>query len=128
MAKKHVVYIEDNPANLALVRRLLESTSHYEVSGAVDGDEGLRAVAEHVPDLVLLDLDLPTLHGLEVLRKLKADPNLKAIPVIVVTASVMRRERAKAMEGGAVAFIEKPFDIFEFRDMVDEAVGLESGK
>ena len=124
VARKLVLYIEDNPANFALVRRLLESTSNYEVKGEVDGAKGLAAVGKLVPDLVLLDLDLPTLTGLEVLRRLKSDPKLAKIPVIVVTASVMQRERNKAMEGGATAFIEKPFDIFEFRGLVDEATGL----
>lgn len=106
------------------MRRLLESTSNYEVKGEVDGAKGLAAVGKLRPDLVLLDLDLPTLTGLEVLRRLKSDPKLAKIPVIVVTASVMQRERNKAMEGGAKAFIEKPFDIFEFRRLVDDATGL----
>ncbi len=123
MPKKLVVYIEDNPANFALVRRLLEATGRYEVHGAVDGPEGLIAVAEHLPAVVLLDLDLPSLHGLEVLRQLKADEKLAKIPVVIVTASVMQRERTKGLEGGAVAFVEKPFDIGDFRDIVDAACG-----
>lgn len=125
MAKKTVVYIEDNPANFALVRRLLESTGNYEVTGAEDGLEGLALVASDKPSLVLLDLDLPSIHGLEVLRRLKEDEALAKIPVIVVTASVMQKERNKAKEGGAIAFVEKPFDILEFRGLVDDACGVD---
>lgn len=124
MAKKNVVYIEDNPANFALVRRLLESTGNYEVKGAVDGAEGLAMVTAEQPALVLLDLDLPTMHGLEVLHGIKEDPKLAKIPVIVVTASVMQKERTKAMDAGASSFVEKPFDILDFRRIVDETCGL----
>lgn len=124
MARKLVVYVEDNPVNFALVHRILESTGTYEVVRADDGPIGLTTIAEQRPDLVLLDLDLPTMHGLEVLRRLKADATLKDIPVIVITASVMQRERLKALEGGAAAFLEKPFDISGLRKAADEAVGL----
>lgn len=126
MATKLVVYVEDNPVNFALVRRILESTGDYEVLPADDGPIGLEIIAQRRPDLVLLDLDLPSLHGLEVLRELKADPELKAIPVIVITASVMQRERSKALERGAVAFLEKPFDIAGLRQAAAEATGLKN--
>jgi CheY-like chemotaxis protein len=125
VARKLVVYVEDNPVNFALVRRILESTGSYDVTLADDGPIGLTTIAEQRPDLVLLDLDLPTMHGLEVLRELKADPSLAKIPVIIISASVMQRERTKALEGGAAAFLEKPFDIAGLRKAAAEAVGLD---
>jgi CheY-like chemotaxis protein len=125
VAKKTVVYVEDNPANFALVRRLLESTGNYEVTGAEDGAEGLALVQSEHPDLVLLDLDLPTMHGLQILHALKHDEATAKLPVIVISASVMQKERSKTLDAGAEAFVEKPFDILEFRTLVDKTCGLE---
>jgi two-component system cell cycle response regulator DivK len=121
--RRTVVYVEDNSANFALVRKLLEASGRYEVVGATDGEAGLRLVASTRPHLVLLDLDLPALTGLEVLERLKADPALASIPVVVVSASVMQRERVKSLEAGAIAFLEKPFDIANLRRAVDDACG-----
>ena len=116
-----MVYVEDNPANLALVRKVLQH-SGYSVHGAPTGEEGLRTIQGSPPDLVLVDLDLPGMDGFEVVRALKADATLARIPVIAISASVMKQERQKAIEVGCVYFIEKPFDISELRVAVDEAI------
>lgn len=117
-----VVYVEDNDANFTLVRKLLEATEGVEVTGATTGEEALRLIAGDPPDLVLLDLDLPGISGLEVAQRLKADPALAPIPVVAISASVMKQERDQAIAAGCVAFVEKPFDIQRLRQVVNDAV------
>ncbi len=119
-----VVYIEDNPANFALVKRLLEATGRYRVIGSEGGSAGIRLVKDTDPAVVLLDLDLPDMSGLEVARALREDEATRALPVLAITASVMKRERAEALAAGCDRFIEKPFDIDGLRRHVAEAVEL----
>jgi CheY-like chemotaxis protein len=123
-----IVYIEDNATNLDLVSRVLESTRHYRVIGAKDGSEGLRIVERERPALVLVDLDVPEMNGFEVARRLKSStiPHVSSIPVAVVTANVLTNERQAALDAGCVAFIEKPFDIHEFRREIARLTGTES--
>lgn len=118
---RRVVYIEDNAANLALVIKVL-THGGYDVLGAPTGEAGLELVAREKPDLVLLDLDLPGIDGFEVARRLKADRKLARIPVIAISASVMKHEREQALEAGCVCFVEKPFDIAALRVAVHEAL------
>lgn len=122
--RKLVVYIEDNPSNFALARRILELSGAYEVLGAKDGLTGLALVHERRPDVVLLDLDLPGISGIEVVQRIRASPEIAKIPVLAVTASVMKRERMQAIDAGCNTFIEKPFDIHQLREQVDQAAGI----
>lgn len=117
-----VLYIEDNASNYALVRKVLEATGRYVVTRANSGEDGLEAIRRGAPDLLLLDLDLPGLNGIEVARKLRADPKTARLPIIAVSASVLKAERAQAVEAGCNAFVEKPFDIVEFRDTVEQVL------
>ena len=121
---KLVVYIEDNPSNFALARKILEWSGKYEVLGAKDGISGLEMVRQRRPDVVLLDLDLPGISGIEVVQAIRRSPEIARTPVLAVTASVMKRERTQAMAAGCDRFIEKPFDIHDLRRQVDEAAGL----
>jgi two-component system cell cycle response regulator DivK len=115
MAAVTIVCIEDNAANLDLVKRVLESTGKYRVIGAMDGAEGLAAVEREQPELVLVDLDIPIINGFEVARRIRADPRLDGTRVVAVSANVLKNEPQAALEAGCIAFIEKPFDIHEFR-------------
>lgn len=119
---RRVVYIEDNEANLALVRKVLEHGGSFEVTGAVTGEEGLELIRKDPPDLLLLDLDLPQMSGFDVARTLKEDPMLRSIPIVAISASVMKQERQKALDAGCLFFVEKPFDIRELRAVVEEAL------
>lgn len=121
-----VVYIEDNPANLSLVVRVLEATGKFEVFGASDGETGVELIKQELPALVLVDLDIPGLNGFEVTRMIKASPNpaVAAIPVAAVSANVMQDERRASLAAGCVAFIEKPFELSSFRTQVARLVGL----
>ena len=123
--RKLVVYIEDNPSNFALARKILELSGEYEVIGAKDGVSGLALVRDRRPDVVLLDLDLPGISGIEVVQRIRATPDIAATPVLAVTASVMKRERRQAMDAGCDRFIEKPFDIHELRSQVDEVAAIQ---
>ena len=121
-----VVYIEDNQANLALVVRVLESTGQFQVLGAPDGDSGLELIEAEIPDVVLVDLDIPGSNGFEVTRRIKASSNRRVarIPVAAVSANVMQNERIASLDAGCVLFIEKPFDINAFRATVAELARL----
>ena len=121
-----VVYIEDNPANLSLVVRVLEATGRYQVLGAPDGEAGLELIEKEVPQLVLVDLDIPGVNGFEVTRQIRAssNPEVAKLPVAVVSANVMKGERQASIDAGCTRFIEKPFEINAFRAQVAELVGL----
>jgi two-component system cell cycle response regulator DivK len=122
MARTRILYVEDNAANLALVRKVLEHAGAYEVTGATTGEAGLEAARMSPPALILLDLDLPGIDGFELARRLQADPTLATIPLIAISASVMKQERDQAIAVGCVRFIEKPFDIAELRAVVDQVL------
>jgi len=124
---RRVVYIEDNAANLALVTKVLGHVG-YEVEGAETGEDGLDCIQRDPPDLVLLDLDLPGIDGIEVVTRVKANPALSAIPFIAISASVMKQERKMALDAGCFSFIEKPFDIGELRVAVEEALASSSSQ
>lgn len=117
MTRNTVVYVEDDPDNLRLVQRLL-ATADIDVIGAADGLAGFAAVQEHQPFLVLVDLDLPLLSGFELAERLRGDPALQQIPRVAVSAEVMRGERRRCAEAGFEAFVEKPFEISAFRELV----------
>jgi CheY-like chemotaxis protein len=120
-----IVCIEDNPANLELVTRVLESTGQYRVIGVNDGLDGLAVVAKEKPALVLVDLDIPSMNGFEVARQIKnsRDPAVAGAIVIAVSANVLKNEPQAALDAGCVAFIEKPFDIHEFRREIARVLG-----
>lgn len=117
-----IVYVEDNPANFVLVRKILEVHGEHVVEQAASGEEGLERIESDPPALVLLDLDLPGMSGLELARRLKADARLRSIPIVAISASVMKDERNQARQAGCAGFLEKPFDIQELRRVVAEAV------
>lgn len=123
-AMKRVLYVEDDPHNFLLVQRALEALGGIEVKNAPTGDEGLKLAAELNPDLVLVDLQLPGMDGLEMTRRLKNDPKLRHVQVVALTANVMLGERERALESGCVDFIAKPFNLSRFRQRMKELLGL----
>jgi two-component system, cell cycle response regulator DivK len=107
---KRILYIEDNPENRMLMRRVLISEG-YLMEEAVDGQTGLQKAAENPPDLILMDINLPEIDGYEVTARLKQLPNLIGVPIIAVTANVMRGDREKTLAAGCDGYIQKPIDI-----------------
>ena len=116
-----IVYVEDNDANLMLVRKVLEATGDATVIGVASAEEGLPLLEQERPDVLLLDLDLPGMSGLDLARALRSHDTLADLPIVAISASVMKDERGKALEAGCNGFVEKPFDIQRLREIVKAA-------
>ena len=112
-----ILYIEDNPDNRMLVRRVLEAEG-YRVVEAEDGLEGIKLLRSLTPDLVLMDINLPEIDGYEVTKRLKQAPSMTRVPVIAMTANVMKGDREKTMAAGCDGYIPKPIDIDILPDQI----------
>jgi two-component system cell cycle response regulator DivK len=110
---KTVLVVEDHDLNRKLFHDVLEAHG-YNVLQAKDGMEGWRIAREHRPDLIVMDIQLPEVSGLEVTKWLKEDDNLKSIPVVAVTAFAMKGDEEKIREGGCEAYMVKPISISNF--------------
>ncbi|MEO8083193.1 MAG: response regulator, partial [Ardenticatenales bacterium] len=118
MSDKTVVYIEDNYHNRRLVRKIL-SASGYTVVEAEDGLSGLAMVRELRPPMVLLDIGLPDIDGLEVVRQIRADAAVAGIPVIAISASAMRGDRELFLAAGCDDYLAKPIKVSELLHLVE---------
>jgi two-component system cell cycle response regulator DivK len=105
---KRILVVEDEEDNRRIMRDLLTSVG-YEIIEAGTGEEGVDAAATHVPDLILMDIQLPGLDGYEATRRIKTNPILRHIPIIVVTSYALSGDDIKAFEAGCDAYISKPF-------------------
>ena len=112
-----ILIIEDNDKNLKLVRDVLQ-VKGYATIEAMNAEDGLVLARERKPDLILMDIQLPGMNGIEALGVLRADPGTAAIPVVAVTASVMAHDRNKITEAGFDAYVGKPINLKEFLDTV----------
>jgi two-component system cell cycle response regulator DivK len=112
-----VLYVEDNEFNRKIVRQLLARTS-YKLMEAVDGESGVAMAAEHPPDLVLMDVQLPKLSGLDATRAIRTDPRTAHVPVIVVTSFALSGDESKAMAAGASAYLAKPYSPRELMALI----------
>jgi two-component system, cell cycle response regulator DivK len=118
-AGKRVLIVEDNELNMKLFNDLLEAHG-YQTLQTRDGVEALQMAREHRPDLILMDIQLPEVSGLEVTKWIKEDEELRAIPVIAVTAFAMKGDEEKIREGGCEAYIAKPISVMSFLSTVDQ--------
>ena len=123
--KRCVLLVEDNERNRKLVRTILRFRG-FEVIECEDGTPSLELAKLHKPALVLMDIQLPTMDGITALRRLRADAETAAIPVIAVTASVTPGEREKVVAAGFNAYVGKPIDVDEFGALVDSFVPKEA--
>ena len=114
---KTVMVVEDNDLNMKLFHDLLEAHG-YNILQTKDGMEALRLAREHRPDLILMDIQLPEVSGLEVTKWIKEDDDLKSIPVVAVTAFAMKGDEEKIREGGCEAYIAKPISVTSFLETV----------
>ena len=108
-----ILIVEDNEKNLKLVRDVLQ-VKGYETIEATTGEDGVALAASRGPDLVLMDIQLPGISGIEAIAALRANAATAHIPVIAVTASVMQQDRKLIMEAGFDAYLGKPLDLKEF--------------
>src|SRR5690606_4076620 len=115
----HVLHIEDNLTNLALLETLVESRPTVDLHSTRYGMEGLAHAREHRPSLILLDLHLPDLPGIEVLHRLQAEPTTADIPVVVVSADATPSQRRHLIDSGAVAYLTKPLNLTELLELVE---------
>jgi two-component system, cell cycle response regulator DivK len=116
---KTILVVEDNELNMKLFNDLLESHG-YLVVQTRDGLAALELARQHRPDLILMDIQLPEVSGIEVTKWLKEDDDLKAIPVIAVTAFAMKGDEQKIREGGCEAYISKPISVMSFLQTIDK--------
>lgn len=123
MSKK-ILIVEDNDLNLKLFRDLLEAHG-YETVETKDGMEAIRLAGSLRPDLILMDIQLPEVSGLDVTRQIKADDAIKAIPIIAVTAFAMKDDEQKILQAGCEAYISKPISIVPFIQTVKRFLGEE---
>jgi len=114
---KRILIADDQPAGRDLIRAILES-SGYEVIEAADGQEALDIAVSNLPDLILLDLHMPQLDGLSVMKKLRSDPRFAATPIIAVTATAMRGSREAGLEAGFTDYLTKPVPIEKLRHLI----------
>jgi two-component system, cell cycle response regulator DivK len=105
---KRVLVVEDTEDNRQIIRDLLTSAG-YEMIEATNGEQGVAMAAEHRPDLILMDIQLPVLDGYEATRRIKADPALRHIPVIAVTSYALSGDEERTREAGCDAYVAKPF-------------------
>jgi two-component system cell cycle response regulator DivK len=119
---KKVLIVEDNELNMKLFRDLIEAAGH-EIVETRDGIEALKLARQHHPDLIVMDIQLPEVSGLEITRWLKEDDDLRAIPVVAVTAFAMKGDEEKIRRGGCEAYIAKPISITNFLETIGRFLG-----
>ncbi len=116
---KTILIVEDNELNMKLFNDLLEAHD-YNILQTRNGMDALRMAREHKPDLILMDIQLPEVSGLEVTKWIKEDENLRSIPVIAVTAFAMKGDEEKIREGGCEAYIAKPISVSHFLETIQK--------
>jgi two-component system, cell cycle response regulator DivK len=117
-----VLYVEDNPQNMRLVRKILKHAG-YTVLEAEDGLTGLDVARGEHPDLILMDINLPDIDGLEATSRLKAEADTAAIPIIALTANAMVGDREKALQAGCDGYLPKPISRQDLLTTVAEFIG-----
>jgi two-component system, cell cycle response regulator DivK len=123
VAHELILIVEDNPRNLKLLRDILQ-VKGYKTIEAGTGEEGVQLARERQPALVLMDIQLPGINGIQALGQLRADPLTRSIPVLAVTASVMAQERQKVMAAGFDGFQGKPISV---RELLETIRGILAG-
>lgn len=119
MSDKTILYVEDNEYNLKIVRQLLSRTS-YRLIEAMDGEQGVAAARRELPDLILMDIQLPKISGLDATRELRVDPNTAHIPIIAITSFALSGDSEKAKDAGATAYLAKPYSPRELLQLIRE--------
>jgi two-component system cell cycle response regulator DivK len=117
MSERTILYIEDNEYNRKIVRQLLVRTS-YRLVEAVDGETGVALAQQQLPQLILMDVQLPKMSGLDATRILKADPRTSHIPIIVITSFALSGDKEKAATAGADNYLAKPYSPRELLALV----------
>jgi signal transduction histidine kinase/CheY-like chemotaxis protein len=118
--QRTLLYVEDNPANLLLVEHIIENVPHLRILSARDGNHGIALARTQLPDVILMDINLPDISGIQALKILRDDPATAHIPVLAISANAMRHDIKKGLEAGFFRYLAKPIKINEFM----EALGM----
>ncbi len=113
-----ILYIEDNPENRLLVRRILQADG-FKVLEAQNAAQALRLLENEIPDLILMDINMPDMDGFTLTTQLKNTPDLNGVPIIALTANVMRGDRERSLEAGCDGYIQKPIDVDNLPEQVN---------
>jgi len=116
-----LLYVEDNPANLKLVEQLIARRPTMRLLSAVDGSKGIQLARAHQPEVILMDINLPGISGLEALKILRGDTETAHIPVLALSANAMPRDIEKGLEAGFFSYLTKPIKVMEFMASLDSA-------
>jgi two-component system cell cycle response regulator DivK len=119
MSNVRILYIEDDPSNRLLVRRILEAEG-YSIMEATDGLAGLEMAAQMQPDLILLDINLPEMDGYDLASRFREMPELNQVPIMALTANVMKGDRERTLEAGCDGYIQKPIDVDRLPKQIEE--------
>jgi two-component system, cell cycle response regulator DivK len=119
MSERTVLYVEDNEYNRKIVRQLL-SRSSYRLLEAIDGETGVELARQQRPDLILMDVQLPRMSGLDATQVLKADAATSQIPIIVITSYALSGDREKAIKAGASGYLAKPYSPRELLALIQQ--------
>ena len=119
MKSQTVLIIEDNELNMKLVRSMLQ-LADYEIVEAQNAEDGIKLAREHLPNLILMDIQLPGIDGLDATRIIKNDPNLAHIPIVALTSYAMQGDQEKAISAGCTGYIAKPIDTRNFLDILSQ--------
>ena len=117
MSGKTILYVEDNEPNRMIVRDLLKRTT-YNLIEAYDGEAGVTMALERLPDLILMDIQLPKISGMEAIRRLRAEPATAATPIVAITSFALSGDDKKAKEAGATAYLTKPYSPFDLLNLI----------
>lgn len=115
-----ILYVEDNPQNMDLVCRILTHVGGYEVFGAVDGLSGVDKAFAEMPDLIIMDINLPDISGLEATNRIKANPDTSTIPILAFTANITENDRTSFANAGCDGYMSKPASAQILLDVVSE--------
>ncbi|MEQ1800952.1 MAG: ATP-binding protein [Gammaproteobacteria bacterium] len=126
-ALRTVLYVEDNPANLELVEQLMARRPELRLLGAADGDLGIEFARACRPDVILMDINLPGISGIEAMKLLRADPATAHIPIIALSANAIPRDIEKGLEAGFFNYLTKPIRVNQFMDALDAALRFADG-
>ena len=119
-----LLYVEDNPANLTLIEQLIARRPDMRLLSARDGNLGIQLARTHHPDVILMDINLPGISGIEALKILRSDPATAQIPVIALSANAMPRDVEKGLQAGFFRYLTKPIKVNEFMDTLEVGTGI----
>ena len=121
-SQRTVLYVEDNPASLELVEQLIALRADLNLITATDGNSGVQFAHAYLPDVILMDINLPGISGLEAMRVLRADPSTAHIPIIALSANALPGDISSAIGSGFFSYLTKPINLSQFMNSLNAAL------